>query len=308
MKLKKAVIFSENPAAVPGLCAVAAALADEIVVLAVAAKGAAEALLPYASEVIWLGDQAEGSMIEDYVPALAERILALAPRLVLTGTSSRDRCISARLAVRLGAGVITDISGARIGDDGTLIMTRSVYGGTASATVRAAAAITVAVVPEGVFGEAAAGAAGRFTESPAAPEKNGIERLSVDVRQEERVNLSAAKRVIGVGRGLGAGKNLAPVEAFASKIGAELACTRPIAEEEALMAKNRYVGVSGLSIRPDVYIACGISGQVQHMVGVNASRVIIAVNKDAKAAIFQNCDYGIVGDMNKIIPALDELL
>ena len=98
------------------------------------------------------------------------------------------------------------------------------------------------------------------------------------------------------------------MEALAQKMGAELACSRPIAEGEKWMPKNRYPGVSGVVVKPEVYVACGISGQVQHMVGVNEARVIIAVNKDKNAPIFKHCDYGIVGDLNKVVPALTQLL
>ena len=121
------------------------------------------------------------------------------------------------------------------------------------------------------------------------------------------MDIAVAKRIVGVGRGLGSQDKLAAVESFAARLGAELGCTRPIAEEEHWMARSRYIGVSGATVRPDVYFALGISGQVQHIVGVSDSKLIIAINKDAKAPIFQNCDIGLVADMNKVLPQLTEL-
>ena len=94
------------------------------------------------------------------------------------------------------------------------------------------------------------------------------------------------------------------VEAFAEKIGAEIGCTRPVAEEEKLLPRERYIGVSGVSVRPRLYIAAGISGQIQHMVGVSDSETIIAINKDKQAPIFKNCDFGVVGDAVEVIAAL----
>ena len=126
-------------------------------------------------------------------------------------------------------------------------------------------------------------------------------------KQEEAVNIVAAKRVVGVGRGLGSQDNMAAVEALGAKLGAELGCTRPIAEEEHWMARSRYIGVSGVTIRPNLYFALGVSGQIQHMVGVGDAKLIVAVNKDAKAPIFQNCDIGLVADINKVLPQLVEL-
>lgn len=93
-------------------------------------------------------------------------------------------------------------------------------------------------------------------------------------------------------------------EQLAAAIGAEVGCTRPIAEEEKWMDKARYIGVSGVMAKPELYIGIGISGQVQHMVGVSSARTIIAINSDKNAMIFNQCDYGIVGDLKTVLPAL----
>ena len=93
---------------------------------------------------------------------------------------------------------------------------------------------------------------------------------------------------------------------FAAAIGAGIGCSRPVGEEEHWFGDTGYLGISGDTIRPDVYIACGVSGQVQHMVGVNRAGTIFAINKDPKATIFGECDYGIVADMNELIPVLTQ--
>lgn len=103
-------------------------------------------------------------------------------------------------------------------------------------------------------------------------------------------------------------EDLEMVYAFAAKLGAEVGCSRPIAQGENWMAISRYIGVSGVMLKPDIYVALGISGQVQHTVGVRDAKIIIAVNKDKNAPIFKQCDYGIVGDIYKVVPALTELL
>lgn len=111
-----------------------------------------------------------------------------------------------------------------------------------------------------------------------------------------------------IGRGLAKQEDLEMVYAFAAKLGAEVGCSRPIAQGENWMAISRYIGVSGVMLKPDIYVALGISGQVQHTVGVRDAKIIIAVNKDKNAPIFKQCDYGIVGDIYKVVPALTELL
>lgn len=122
------------------------------------------------------------------------------------------------------------------------------------------------------------------------------------------VDLSKAKRVVGVGRGLVAQNDLEMVRQLASVLGAEVGCSRPIAEGENWMERERYIGVSGVLLKSDLYLTLGISGQIQHMVGGNGAKVIVAINKDKKAPIFNYADYGLVGDIYKVVPALIEHL
>lgn len=114
--------------------------------------------------------------------------------------------------------------------------------------------------------------------------------------------------MVSVGRGIGSKENIAIAEELAKEIGAEIACSRPVAENEKWMEHERYVGISNLMLKPDLYLAVGISGQIQHMVGANGSQTIMAINKDKNAPIFQFADYGIVGDVMKILPALTRQL
>ena len=122
------------------------------------------------------------------------------------------------------------------------------------------------------------------------------------------VDLTKAKRVIGIGRGIAKQEDIAMIEAFAKAIGAEIGCSRPIAEGEHWMERERYIGVSGTQLKADIYIALGISGQIQHMVGAADCGVILAVNKDKNAPIFKDADAGIVGDLYKIVPELTRAL
>ncbi|EHD7860336.1 electron transfer flavoprotein subunit alpha, partial [Salmonella enterica] len=122
------------------------------------------------------------------------------------------------------------------------------------------------------------------------------------------VDLSKAKRVIGVGRGLAAQSDLGMVHKLAAVLGAEVGCSRPIAEGENWMERERYIGVSGVLLKSDLYLTLGISGQIQHMVGGNGAKIIVAINKDKNAPIFNYADYGLVGDIYKVVPALIDQL
>ncbi|EDQ9396117.1 FAD-binding protein [Salmonella enterica] len=135
-----------------------------------------------------------------------------------------------------------------------------------------------------------------------------VTRTATQARQSNRVDLDKARLVVSVGRGIGSKENIALAQALCQTIGAELACSRPVAENEKWMEHERYVGISNLMLKPELYLAIGISGQIQHMVGANGSQTICAINKDKNAPIFQYADYGIVGDAVKILPALIQAL
>ncbi len=122
------------------------------------------------------------------------------------------------------------------------------------------------------------------------------------------MNLGAARTVVAVGRGLKAREDVALLDELAGAMGGELACSRPLAEGVDWLPKERYIGISGQHIAPELYVAVGISGQLQHMVGVREAGVIVAVNNDKNAPVFGQCDYGVVGDLYQVVPALTAAL
>lgn len=307
MKLSKVLVFTEVSSLLPELCSGGNLIADETIAVVLGPREAAENAAGYCKRVIWIGEKAGSCMFEDYVPAIVELVKRHAPDMILIGSTRRGRCIAGRLAVRTDSGVCNGANAFEVTDPHTAQLHRMVYGGAATATVKAENGL-IALVGSGLFEACELSAAGVIEEAAAAPVCSGIVCTEVNKKIEERVNLGAAKRVVSVGRGIGSQENIAVAEALAKKLGAEMACSRPVAEGEHWMPKNRYVGVSGAVIKPEVYIACGISGQVQHLVGIRDAKTVLAINKDKNAPIFKHCDYGIVGDLNKIIPAMTELL
>ncbi len=123
-------------------------------------------------------------------------------------------------------------------------------------------------------------------------------------RPPATVNLAAAKKVVCAGRGLARQEDLALVKELAQTLGAEVACTRPLAEGLGWLPRERYIGISGANVKPHLYLGVGVSGQVQHTVGMRESRLVVAINKDSQAPIFAQADYGIVGDLYTVVPAL----
>ena len=128
-----------------------------------------------------------------------------------------------------------------------------------------------------------------------------IERRS---RGGGSVNLAAAKRVVCPGRGVAQQEDLSMIEELAQALSAEMACTRPLAEGLGWLPRERYIGISGAMIKPDLYLGIGVSGQAQHTIGMSESRVVVAINKDRNAPLVTQSDYAIEGDLYQVVPAL----
>ncbi|HEY9089752.1 MAG TPA: electron transfer flavoprotein subunit alpha/FixB family protein, partial [Anaerolineaceae bacterium] len=143
---------------------------------------------------------------------------------------------------------------------------------------------------------------------PFVPSQGGAVLRERKPRAGAVTNLAGAKRVVCAGRGVGKADDLSLVNDLARALNAEVGCTRPLAEGLNWLPRERHIGISGAQVRPDLYLGVGVSGQVQHMIGMNRSKVVVAINKDKNAPIFASADYGIVGDLYAVIPALLEAL
>lgn len=306
--LNKVMIFSEDICAYKELCSGAHKLGKEVSAIFIGSKEDAEKIANYGVKTYWFGEKPNESMIESYTPAIAELIKTEEPSLLLMKGTRITKLIAGRLSVMLHAGVVPDAIDFQIENDENYLIQRLVYGGAAVRTEKPVTKLTIALVNSGIFSITDCNVTGEVVPVDSVSIENKIMRLEVRKQEGESVNLEMAKRVIGVGRGFAKEEDLTLANELAKTIGAELACSRPIAEGENWMETGRYIGVSGAMIKPDVYIAIGISGQIQHMVGVNNSKTIIAINKDKNAPIFQYADYGIVGDLYKILPKLKESL
>lgn len=293
----RAFIFAENKNSLTELCAGAAKLWESVEAVVV---GRADDIMGCAN-VIWTIKEDSGAQLETYAESLIALVEREKPDVVVTDTSRRCALISARVAAALGTSVISEpFSIAK--DCRT---ERLVYGGAAVLSEKPLGDIAVIKANASAFGDAE-----RPELDSVVREAEFVEpawRIKVLERVEKpetSVRLDKAKRVIAVGRGVAEEKDLDTVRELASLIGAEVGCTRPVAEGEGWMPKENYIGVSGVMLNADVYIGIGVSGQIQHTVGANGSKVFIAINKDENAPIFKQADYGIVADLYKVLPAL----
>ena len=237
--------------------------------------------------------------------AVSELIVSQKPQLLLCESGSDGRLLAGYTAAKLGVSPLCDVMSLSCTAD-AVETTRLVYGGSAVKTEQCAFP-AVAIVCAGTFEASDAAAEPQVTQINCSGSCS-VELAGTSAVEASTVNLAAAKRVVGVGRGLASADNIPAAEKLAAALGAEIGCTRPVAEEEHWYSKDRYIGVSGVMIKPNFYLAIGISGQIQHMVGVNQTNVICAINKDENAPIIKQADYTLIGDVNAVLPAIIEKL
>ena len=235
--------------------------------------------------------------------AVADVIAADPPRVVLSGRNPGERVLLGAAAARLGAAVLTGTRSVSI-DGGDVIVVNAVFGDIADETVTVSGA--VALLLDGGPVPPAGGGGAPIEEVSATPLPLRV--IETKMHDFDEVDLNSAHRVIGIGRGLKAKEDLAMIEEFAQALEAEVACSRPVAEGLNWMGKDRYIGSSGARIAPQLYLTVGISGQLQHMVGVTGAETIVAINSDPNAAIFKQADYGLVGDLYQLVPAITAAL
>ncbi len=238
-----------------------------------------------------------------YVGTLAPAIEARRPALVLFPHTYQTLDYMPRLGQELGAAVVTEVTAARHDGDGWL-WRRPVFGGKLQSEVRVKGEGPVLVsLQSGAF--AADGLApGSATVSAAdagSPEPDR-ELLGIEEVAGEHVDLSVASAIVAVGRGIGGAERMALVEELAAALGAEIGASRPVIDS-GWLPRDRQIGSSGQTVAPKLYVAAGISGAIQHLVGMKGSQVVVAINKDANAPIFVVADYGWVGDLGEFLPA-----
>jgi electron transfer flavoprotein alpha subunit len=243
---------------------------------------------------------------DGYVAALKQVVEKLDPQCVILSHTYQVRDFAPRLAAALGKTFVSDCIGFRV-DSGNVIFTRQVFQGKLNTDVR----VTGAAPTFASF------QAGSYRGDKAEAGQAQVQALEVDVsnveirtKPEEKfqeakqaVDLTQAPLIVAVGRGIKSQENLGLIQELANALGAEIAASRPICDNEWL-PMDRQIGSSGQTVAPKLYLAVGISGAIQHVVGMKNSQTIVAINKDSDAPIFDISDIGIVGDLFEIVPAL----
>ncbi len=256
----------------------------------------------------------ESPSLEPYTPdgftaALEDAITELAPAHVLLPHTYQTRDFAPKLAARLDRAILTDVTGVKAGAETAFV--RSMFQGKLTADV-----VPLGPAPHFVTFQVGAYRVDQVVKG-ASPSPVRALKVTVDAsairekpeapfqQAKQAVDLSQAERIVSVGRGIKEQTNIALAQQLAEALGAEIAASRPICDA-GWLPMERQVGSSGQTVAPKLYLALGISGAIQHLVGMKGSNTIVAINKDPDAPIFEIADYGIVGDLFEIVPAMIE--
>ena len=259
---------------------------------------------------------------EPYTQALAAVINKYKPEIMLVGATAIGRDLGPRVSARVGTGLTADCTQLEIGDfplnpipgkeqkHNQLLMTRPAFGGNTIATIACPDnRPQMATVRPGVMQKIApvSGAQAEVVEFSPKLEENScyVEILDIVKEVSEVADIQDAKILVSGGRGVGSKENFAILQELANALGGAVSCSRAVVDN-GWMPKDMQVGQTGKTVRPNVYFAIGISGAIQHTAGMEESDIIIAINKDESAPIFDVADYGIVGDLNKIVPLITQ--
>jgi len=307
-------VYSENLVLMQGMLSKASELAGkrqaEVAALLVGheVKDKANELTSYGANRVYVVDNPalKSFQSEAYLSALTALLTEHRPEILLVGSTRKGRELAARLATRFETGCVPDCTNLSLDEQGRLITERIVYGGNASVTQVFQTKPQIACVPPRTF------------EKPTRVEGKGeiidanitqfdppkTETVEIKPVEAVAIKIEEAKVVIVGGRGVEKKDDFKLLENLCYVLGGQVGYTRPLAEDRKWF-KGDWIGLSGHKIKPVLYISCGVSGVIQHVAGIRDSQIIVAINKDPEAPIFEMADYIVVGDLYEIVPALE---
>lgn len=230
------------------------------------------------------------------------------PEILLIGGTRLGKEVAPRIAQKFGVGCVTDCVDFSL-EQGMLIVKRFVSGGRFIATQRFLRNPQIVTVPLRRFGKRLDTArTGEIIKTSLKPAESKVQVLERKDKTSQMLRIEEADVIVSAGRGLKKKEDLKLIESLAKVLGGAVGCSRSVAADLKWLPEEHWVGLSGHKVKPKLYIAIGISGQVQHIAGIRDAKTIIAINNDPNAPIFKACDYGIVGDLYEIVPRLIEIL
>lgn len=243
---------------------------------------------------------------EPYSEALVTLARRERPEAILLGATRRGRELAPRVAAAMGIGCVADCTGLLRDTAGTLAMERVAYAGKGLATLKSTSQPFVCTVKPRVFEPLSSDSTrvGEIQREVVEVKPSRVTLVRREQKPKGKVNLPEAKIVVSGGRGFKKKEDLVLLQESADILGGEVGCSRPLSSDLGWLPEEHHIGISGISIKPQLYIAVGISGQLHHLVGIRDSRIVAAINTDKDAPIMAASDYALVGDLYTLLPEL----
>jgi electron transfer flavoprotein alpha subunit len=304
------LVYSDEKKLVLELLHKASELAKEmqkkVIAVAIGSDEPAQEYLEHGADQVIVVPTKQEFKAEEYAYILQEIIKEHSKEVILIGSNKNGKELAGRLAGLLNAGCVVDSTNVYIKDK-KVTAERIVYSGNAIAVEQFTTAPQIITIPAKVFDPLPKNTAhkGEIITKTIDVKPSASKILKVTEMKSEGVNVEDAEIIVSCGRGLKKKEDIKLVSDLADVLkGRTVGCSRPIAADLKWLSEDHWIGLSGHKVKPKVYVACGISGQIQHIAGMRDSGVIIAINKDPEALIFKSADYGIVGDLYEVLPKL----
>jgi len=245
--------------------------------------------------------------LDSYISVLHDIAARYRPEILMIGSTRNGKPLAARLATRLDAGCVPDCIRLDVDEGRRLIGERITYGGNAVAKVAFKSKPQIVTVPTRAFEKATPqdrkGEVVKLDVNVEPPKVEVVERKPLETSSER---VEEAEVIVSCGRGLEKKDDITLLKDLADVLGGQVGCSRPLVEDRKWFSE--WIGLSGHKVKPKIYIASGVSGVIQHVAGIRDAKIIVAINKDPEAPIFEIADYGIVGNLYEVLPALEEAL
>jgi len=279
------------------------------VIIAKSDENLAKEYISYGADQVFIAETSlESFKAEEYADILANIVKEIGVETVLIGSNKNGKELSARLGGKLNAGCVVDSNNIYVKNN-KLMAERVVYSGNAIAVEQFNSKPAIVTIPSKAFDPLKKddNRKGEIVKKKIESEKSTSKILKVQEMKTEGVNVEDAEIIVSCGRGFKSKDDIKLVQELADVLkGKTVGCSRPIAADLKWLSEDHWIGLSGHKVKPKLYIAAGISGQIQHIAGMRDSGIIVAINKDPEALIFKSADYGIVGDLYEVLPKLTD--
>lgn len=299
------LVFSEQPSVAFELLSKARELGTAVAALL--GKGDPQEYFGFGAQTVYSSDVASLATFsaDVYAEALAQIAAASGATLILIGSTRRGKELGGRLAQKLGCGAVTDAIGLTPQDGGVAVLRYALGGNTIATDVISTGCQVITIMPN-TFEASRQPVSGQVAHVDLKLREPRVKVVERKPKAAATANIESAETLVVVGKGVAKQEDLAVAEAFARALKAEIGCTRSLSADYHWLGEERMVGISGKKCKPRLLFSVGVSGQIQHTVGILGSKWIVAINKDKAAPIFKIADYGIVGDWYQVLPKLTE--